>query len=163
MRPLAATDIAVVTRIYAHYVTTSTATFETVPMSQEAWEEKAADIARRGWPFLVAELDGEVVGFGYATFWRARPAYDRTVEETIYLDDAATGRGLGTTLLTAVLDQARAAGAKQAVAVVSDHGAQGSVALHHKAGFVEAGHLRDIGEKFGIRLGTYLLQKSLVD
>ena len=163
VRPLAEADLAVVTRIYAHYVTTSTATFETVPPSQDAWQEKATDIARRGWPFLVAELEGEVVGFAYATFWRARPAYDRTVEETIYLDDSATGRGVGTALLTAVLEQAKAAGAKQAIAVVSDNGNEGSVALHRKAGFVQAGHLRNVGEKFGTRLGTYLLQKSLED
>lgn len=172
VRPLAAADLEAVARIYAHYVTDSTATFETVPMTVADWAEKAEDIARRGWPFLVAvEEDGDsggnsggggaVIGFAYATFWRARPAYDRTVEETIYLDDAATGRGIGTQLLTAVLDGARAAGARQVLAVVSDYGAEGSFALHHRVGFEQVGHLRNIGEKLGQRLGTYLLQKSL--
>ena len=120
-----------------------------------------AGIAAVGWPFLVAELDGVVVGFGYAAAWRARPAYAQTVEETIYLDGAATGRGVGTTLLAAVLDTAREAGAKQVIAVVSDRGADGSLALHRKLGFTQSGHLREVGEKFGLTLGTYLLQRSL--
>ncbi len=150
-----------VARIYQHYVLTSTATFETVPPSRAAWEAKVAGIASAGWPFLVAELDGDVVGFGYASAWRARPAYAHTVEETVYLDGAATGRGVGTTLLAAVLDAAQQAGARQAIAVVSDRGAEGSLALHRKLGFVQAGHLQDVGEKFGLTLGTYLLQKSL--
>lgn len=154
-------DLKAVARIYQHYVLTSTATFETVPPLRAAWEVKAAGLAAAGRPFLVAELDGDVVGFGYASAWRARPAYAHTVEETIYLDGAATGRGVGTTLLAAVLDAARQAGARQAIAVVSDWGAEGSLALHRKLGFVQAGHLRDVGEKLGLTLGTYLLQKSL--
>lgn len=163
VRPLTDDDLEAVARIYAHYVTTSTATFETVPMTAEDWREKAADIAHRGWPFLVADVDGRVLGFAYATFWRARPAYDLTVEETIYLDPDATGQGIGTELMTAVLRQAREAGARQAIAVVSDHGAEGSYALHRKVGFEQVGHLRAIGEKHGVRLGTYLLQLSLED
>lgn len=154
-------DLDAVSQIYAHYVPTSTATFETVPPSPLAWGEKVAGIAAVGWPFLVAELDGVVVGFGYAAAWRARPAYAQTVEETIYLDGAATGRGVGTTLLAAVLDTAREAGAKQVIAVVSDRGADGSLALHRKLGFTQSGHLREVGEKFGLTLGTYLLQRSL--
>ncbi|GMA32649.1 GNAT family N-acetyltransferase [Litorihabitans aurantiacus] len=164
VRPLVAADLADVARIYAHYVTDSTATFETVPMTEEDWALKAADIDRRGWPFLVAQdEDGTVIGFAYVTFWRARPAYDLTVEETIYLDAAATGRGVGTALMTQVLDEARRRGARQAIAVVSDHGAEGSLALHRKVGFQEVGHLRAIGEKLGQRLGTHLLQISLED
>lgn len=164
VRPLGQPDLEAVARIYAHYVTDSTATFETVPMTVEDWTVKAADIERRGWPFLVAQDDdGVVIGFAYVTFWRARPAYDLTVEETIYLDAAATGRGTGTALLTSVLDEARARGARQAIAVVSDTGAEGSLALHRKVGFEQVGHLRAIGEKLGQRLGTYLLQLSLED
>ncbi|PWD50769.1 GNAT family N-acetyltransferase [Serinibacter arcticus] len=168
VRPLDGQDLEAVASIYAHYVTASTATFETVPMTTQDWAEKAEDIARRGWPFLVAVTDDDgpserVIGFAYTTFWRARPAYDLTVEETIYLEPGETGRGVGTALLTAVLDATRAAGARQAIAVVSDRGAEGSLALHRKVGFAEAGHLKAIGEKLGVRLGTYLLQKSLED
>jgi phosphinothricin acetyltransferase len=164
VRPLGPPDLEAVARIYAYYVTDSTATFETVPMTVEDWAVKAADIERRGWPFLVAQDDdGTVIGFAYVTFWRARPAYDLTVEETIYLDAEATGRGTGTALLTTVLSEARARGARQAIAVVSDTGAEGSLALHRKVGFEQVGHLRAIGEKLGQRLGTYLLQLSLED
>ena len=155
-------DLPAVSQIFEHYVLTSTATFETVPPSPDAWAAKVAGIEAAGWPFLVAEIDSAIVGFGYATAWRARPAYALTVEETIYLDAAATGAGVGTILLTAVLEAARSAGAEQVIAVISDRGAEGSLALHRKLGFTESGHLREVGEKFGLTLGTHLLQRSLM-
>ena len=155
-------DAAAIARIYDHYVATSTATFELDPPGVGVWQEKIPALAAAGWPFLVADEDGAVVGFAYVAPWRARPAYARTVEDTIYLDPAATGRGLGRRLLDAVVDAAAAAGAREVIAVVADGDGAASLVLHQRAGFVVAGRLERVGRKFDRWLGTTLLQKTLV-
>jgi L-amino acid N-acyltransferase YncA len=173
IRPAAPADMADVARIFAHYVTTSTATFELTPPTAEAWAEKLAAIAAAGWPFLVVTDDGvpsdgvtgdapeAVVGFAYVSAWRPRPAYAQTVEDTIYLAPDAVGRGLGARLLARLLDDAAAAGAREVVAVIADADSTASLALHRRAGFTEAGRLERVGRKFDRWLGTTLLQLSL--
>ncbi|GHG48497.1 N-acetyltransferase [Flavimobilis marinus] len=173
IRPAAPADMPGVARIFAHYVTTSTATFELTPPTAEAWTEKLAAIAGAGWPFLVVTDDGApsdgvpsappeaVVGFSYVSAWRPRPAYDQTVEDTIYLAPDAVGRGLGARLLARLLDDAAAAGAREVVAVIADADSTASLALHRRAGFTEAGRLERVGHKFDRWLGTTLLQRSV--
>lgn len=168
IRPSTPADMADVARIFAHYVTTSTATFELTPPTAEAWTEKLAAIAGAGWPFLVVtddDVTGDapevVVGFAYVSAWRPRPAYDQTVEDTIYLAPDAVGRGLGARLLARLLDDAAAAGAREVVAVIADADSPASLALHRRAGFTEAGRLERVGHKFDRWLGTTLLQRSL--
>jgi phosphinothricin acetyltransferase len=155
-------------RIYDHHVRTTTATFETEPPGEALWAGKLESITAAGWPFLVAEVEGAsdesgVVGFAYVGPWRVRPAYRYTVEDTIYLDAAATGRGVGTRLLAEVLDLARAAGAREVVSVVADAETTASLALHTRLGFRTVGRLENVGRKFDRWLGTTLLQLSLVD
>lgn len=154
-------DVAGIARIYDHYVTTSTATFELDPPGAPVWVDKLETVTGAGWPFQVAVLDGQVAGFAYVGPWRPRPAYAHTVEDTIYLDPAATGRGIGTRLLASVLDAADAAGAREVIAVVADGDTAASLALHRRAGFGPAGRLERVGRKFDRWLGTTLLQKTL--
>jgi len=162
LRTATPADMAGVARIYDHYVVTSTATFELTPPGGTVWMDKLAALQGAGWPFLVADLDGAVAGFAYVSPWRPRPAYAHTVEDTIYLDPAATGRGIGTRLLERVLTGAAAAGAREVIAVVADGDTAASLALHRRAGFTGAGRLERVGRKFDRWLGTSLLQKTLV-
>ncbi|GIG39271.1 GNAT family N-acetyltransferase [Cellulomonas phragmiteti] len=161
LRPATAADAEAVSGIYDHYVRTSTATFDLEPPGVAAWAEKIEGLTGAGWPFHVAVLDGRVAGYAYVGPWRPRPAYAHTVEDTVYLDPAATGRGVGTRLLASVLDAAAAAGAREVIAVVADGDTAASLALHRRLGFGDAGRLERVGRKFDRWLGTTLLQKTL--
>jgi phosphinothricin acetyltransferase len=161
LRPVTAADAGAVSRMYAHHVAHSVATFDTVAPGPGDWAAKAAGITAAGWPFLVAVDDGEVIGFAYVCAWRDRPAYAATVEDTVYLAPGRAGRGTGRALLTEVLARAAAAGAEQAIAVIADSGDPSSMALHRALGFEEAGRLRRVGRKHGRVLDVVLMQASL--
>ncbi len=162
LRTATPADMAGVASIYDHYVVTSTVTFELTPPGEAVWADKLATLQGAGWPFLVADLDGTVAGFAYVGPWRPRPAYAHTVEDTIYLDPAYAGRGVGTALLGALLDACARAGVRQVVSVVADvPEAAGSLPLHRRFGFAEAGRLTAVGFKHGRWVDTILLQRSL--
>lgn len=153
-------DVAAVAAIYAHHVAHGTASFDTSPRSEAETAAKIAECAARGWPFLVAELDGQVVGYAYATQFRDRPAYRTTCENSIYLDLAHLGQGIGTLLLDALVEAATDAGFRQMIAVIG--GAEpASAALHARAGFIETGRMRAVGRKQSRWLDTLYMQKSL--
>ena len=159
-RKAAAADAAAVAAIYAHHVAHGTASFDTVPRSEEETAAKIAQCDAQGWPFLVAERDGEITGYAYATQFRDRPAYRSTCENSIYVAPAVIGQGVGTQLLAALVKAAEEAGFRQMIGVVG--GAEpASVALHLKAGFREAGRMRSVGRKHGRWLDTVYLQLSL--
>lgn len=160
VRPAEPRDAAAIAMIYAHHVAHGTASFDTEPRSPADIAARIAECHRNAWPFLVAEADGEVVGYAYATRFRDRPAYRSTGEDSIYVGPGHVGRGVGTLLLTALIDAATAAGFRQMIAVVG--GAEpASVAVHARAGFVEAGRMKSVGRKFGSWLDTLYLQRSL--
>ena len=160
VRPARANDAAAIAAIYAHHVAHGTASFDTDPRSDAETAAKIDECANRGWPFLVAELDGRVIGYAYATQFRDRPAYRTTCENSIYLDPAHLGRGVGTLLLDALVEAATAAGFRQMIAVIG--GAEpASAALHARAGFVETGRMRSVGRKQGRWLDTLYMQRSL--
>jgi phosphinothricin acetyltransferase len=161
VRPFTADDATAVSRVYAHYVEHSVATFDLDAPAPADWVTKAAGITGAGWPFLVAAEGPDVVGFAYVSPWRARPAYAATVEDTIYLAPGRSGRGTGRALLTEVLDRAAAAGARQSIAVIADGGDPASQALHRALGFVEVGRLRQVGFKHGRWLDVVLMQAPL--
>ncbi|WP_197022253.1 GNAT family N-acetyltransferase [Candidatus Blastococcus massiliensis] len=161
IRPATAEDAAAIAAIYAHYVEHSIATFDLEVPDAASWAAKIADLTAAGWPFLVADDDGEVAGYAYVSPWRVKPAYRHTVEDTIYLAPDRTGRGTGRALLGELLERARAAGVRQVVAVITDSGDPSSVRLHARFGFVEAGRLRAVGHKHGRWLDTLLLQADL--
>ncbi|MCU1605687.1 MAG: family N-acetyltransferase [Modestobacter sp.] len=158
---MTAADAGTVSRIYAHHVEHSVATFDTVAPGPAEWVAKAEGITAAGWPFLVAVEAGEVIGFAHVSPWRPRPAYAHTVEDTIYLAPGRSGRGTGRALLSEVLSQAARAGAEQSIAVIADGGDMASMALHRALGFAEAGRLRAVGHKHGRVLDVVLMQASL--
>jgi L-amino acid N-acyltransferase YncA len=87
-------DLEPVAAICAHYVTTTVTTFEEVPPTAADWQRRLDDLARRNLPFLVADQDGTVCGYAYASPWRPKPAYRYTVEDTVYVSPAHTGAAL---------------------------------------------------------------------
>jgi L-amino acid N-acyltransferase YncA len=157
-------DIEQIAAICAHYVTTSLATFEEVPPTAADWQRRLDDLAGRNLPFLVAEADalpGSVGGYAYASPWRPKPAYRHTVEDTVYVSPAHTGRGLGAALLGALLTDCERAGARQVIAVIADADTDASAALHRRFGFRQAGRLSGVGRKHGRWIDTVLMQREL--
>ena len=154
-------DLEAVTAIFAHYVTSTVTTFEEVPPTVADWRRRLDDLADRNLPFLVADQDGTVTGYAYASPWRPKPAYRYTVEDTVYISPARTGRGLGRALLAALLAGCEQAGARQVIAVIADTGSDASVALHRRFGFTPAGRLRRVGFKHGHWIDTVLMQRDL--
>jgi L-amino acid N-acyltransferase YncA len=162
VRAAAPADLADVAAIYAHYVTTSVTTFEEVPPTQADWRLRLDDLTGRKLPFLVAEAaDRSVGGYAYASPWRPKPAYRYTVEDTVYVSPAHTGRGLGRALLSELLAACSDAGARQVIAVIADTGSDASLALHRRLGFAQAGRLSSVGRKHGRWLDTVLMQREL--
>ncbi len=163
MRAAVADDLPAVATILEPYVTGTAVTFDEQAPDVAAWRQRLVDLDARGLPFLVAEVDGAVVGYAYVSPWRPKAAYRYTVEDTIYLAPGAQGRGVGTMLLRALLEACARAGVRQVVAVVADDpAAAGSLPLHRRFGFEVAGVLRDVGVKHGRSVSTTLLQLSLV-
>jgi L-amino acid N-acyltransferase YncA len=160
IRPACAEDAQAVCDIYAWHVANGTGTFDTVAPDPAAWGEKISHITQRGWPFLVAERDGAVVGYAYAAQFRERAAYALTCEDSIYVAQGLEGSGIGTRLLTALVTAARDCGFEQMIAVLGGAGPV-SAALHAKCGFAVVGRLSNVGFKFGRRLDTLYMQRDL--
>lgn len=154
-------DMPAVAAIFADYVDRTVITFALEPPTVPAWEQRLAELRAACWPFLVGELDREVVGYAYVAPWRNKPAYRFTVENTVYIASEDTGRGVGRCLLDHLLRDAAAAGARQAIAVIADSGEPASIALHRAVGFTEVGVLRAVGHKHGRWIDVLLMQAAL--
>src|SRR5690349_25029680 len=162
IRAVADSDLPDIREIYNSYVTNSVVTFDEKKWSVAQWREKLAFLAKLGLPVLVAESpSGQVLGYALVQPMSSKSAYRYSVENSIYLGQAATGKGLGRALLEALIAACEEAGIRQIVAVISDKGAEGSIALHEKLGFVEVGRMGRVGFKFGRWLGVIYMQKSL--
>jgi L-amino acid N-acyltransferase YncA len=120
-------------------------------------------VVSRRLPFLVATVDGKVVGYSFCSRWRPRPAYRFTVEDSIYIAPQAVGKGIGSTMLAALLDRCKATGIREMVAVIATGGNEASLRLHRRFGFRDAGRLERVGYKSDRWLDTVLLQRSLVE
>jgi L-amino acid N-acyltransferase YncA len=146
IRPIRVDDAAEVAVIYNHYIARTTVTFEEaeVPVSEVA--RRIAEVTSTH-PWLVAEHDGRLVGYSYASRWHARAAYRHSVETTIYVDQAMTGRGTGQLLYRSLLARLRERGDRCAIGVVALPN-PASVGLHEKLGFVRCGELKSLGRKF---------------
>ena len=154
-------DAAAVEAIYAHHVLHGTASYDVEPPSLENIRQKMLWILGEGWPFIVAEADGPVIGYAYATQFRDRAAYRFTCENSIYVHPDWTGRGVGGALLTSLIERSAASGFKTMIAVIG--GAEpASIALHAACGFVEAGRLKAVGWKKDRWLDNVYMQRSLV-
>lgn len=155
-------DLPSTREIYNHYVKNTTVTFDEKPITLRTLRSKFGHMQKLGFPFIVAESpSGEILGFAYVYPWKEKAAYRYTVENSIYLGPAATGKGLGKALMGELVDRSKAAGIKEIVAVIADRGAEGSIRLHEQFGFTEIGRMGRVGFKFERWLGTVLMQKSL--
>ncbi|HEU4820667.1 MAG TPA: GNAT family N-acetyltransferase [Qipengyuania sp.] len=161
IRPATPDDAEAVQAIYAFHVAHGTASFDTEAPDEGFWRDKIAAVTGRGWPFVVAERAGEVIGHAYATQFRDRAAYARTCENSIYVADGMQGQGVGRALLSALVEAARRRGFEQMIAVIGG-GEPASVALHERLGFVHAGRMRNVGYKFGRKLDTVYMQLDLM-
>ncbi|WP_234196181.1 GNAT family N-acetyltransferase [Pseudacidovorax sp. NFM-22] len=162
IRPSRDEDLAAITAIYAHHVLNGTGTFETDAPTQADMSNRRADVLAKGLPYLVAENEaGEVLGFAYCNWFKPRPAYRYSAEDSIYIADAARGMGVGARLLEALVAAAQAAGVRKLIAVIGDSANAGSVGVHRKLGFVEVGVIKDCGWKFGQWRDVVLMDKVL--
>lgn len=147
--------------IYAGHVLKGTASFEEVPPDHEEMCRRWEAVLAAKLPYLVAERGGEVVGYAYATRYRPRSAYRYTAEDSVYVDPAAIGGGIGRTLLTRVLELSAASGYREMIAVIGDSANTASIGLHRALGFSHVGTLTRVGFKFGRWLDSVLMQRSL--
>ena len=154
-------DIAAITAIYAHHVLHGTGTFETEPPSETDMAARRADVLGKGLPYLVAEQDGQVLGFAYCNWFKPRPAYRFSAEDSIYVAEAARGLGVGRLLLDALCTAAEAAGVRKLLAVIGDSANAGSIRVHQAAGFTHIGVMRSVGWKFGAWRDVVLMEKPL--
>ncbi|AEG92294.1 GNAT family N-acetyltransferase [Ramlibacter tataouinensis] len=163
IRPSRDGDLAAIAAIYGHHVSHGTGTFETTPPTEADMAARRADVLAKGLPYLVAEEDGRVLGFAYCQWFKPRPAYRYSAEDSIYLHPDACGRGLGRQLLAALAAAAEAAGVRKLIAVIGDSANAGSIGLHRALGFERVGVIRSCGWKFGRWLDIVLMEKPLGD
>lgn len=162
LRDATAAHAGEVAAIYAHYVEHSVATFDLDPPPATAWAERIESAASAGLPFLVAvTAEDRVCGFAYLSQFRPKPAYRHLLEDTVYIADGDTGRGLGRMLLTELIARAPGAGARQLVAVISTGEDGPSATLHRALGFTVTGRLREAGRKFDRWIDIVLMQRAL--
>ncbi|MGQ3672341.1 GNAT family N-acetyltransferase [Xanthobacter sp. TB0136] len=154
-------DMPAITAIYDVAVTTGTASFETEPPGLAEMVQRQQALCAAGYPFLVAERQGHVLGYAYAGTFRPRMAYRHVVENSIYVDEAAQRCGVGRALLDALIAECTARGFRQMVAVIGGADNEGSIALHRACGFHMAGTLPATGFKFGRWIDTLLMQRAL--
>ena len=163
IRPGRDEDVAAITAIYGHHVLNGTGTFETEPPSATDMAARRADVLAKGLPYLVAEADGQVVGFAYCNWFKPRPAYRFSAEDSIYVAAGTHRKGLGRALLAELCLQAERAGVRKMLAVIGDSANAGSIGVHSALGFTHAGVLKSCGWKFERWLDVVLMEKVLGD
>lgn len=154
-------DLVAVQAIYAHHVLHSTASFEEEPPGLGEIQERRRGVLAAGLPYLVAELGGRVVGYSYATVYRARSAYRFTIEDSVYVAADRARAGVGRALLAALLAGCEGGPWRQMVAVIGDSANTPSIELHRRLGFAPAGLLPSVGFKFGRWIDSVLMQRPL--
>jgi L-amino acid N-acyltransferase YncA len=154
-------DMAAVQAIYAHNVLHGLATFEEVPPGVDELRSRRASVLGLGLPYLVAEIDGRVAGYAYATHYRPRAAYRHTIEDSVYVADGLGGQGIGSALLGELIARCEAGPWRQMLAVIGDSCNVASIALHRRLGFQPVGTLRCVGFKLGQWVDTVLMQRTL--
>lgn len=161
LRPATAADVPAITAIYRPNVAEGVASFEYEPPDATEMARRQEAILSAGYPYLVAEIDGAVVGYAYASAYRSRPGYRFTCENSVYVAPAAKGRGVGKALLSRLIDDCAERGYRQMIAVIGNLGNHGSIALHRACGFTVVGVLPSIGWKHGRWIDSVLMQRSL--
>ena len=161
IRPAQASDLAAITRIYDDAVRHGTASFEIEPPDEREMARRYEALRAGGYPYLVAELNNEIMGYAYAGPHRARPAYRWSVEDSVYIAPASQRRGIGRALLERLIAEAEAGGFRQMIAVIGDSANAASIELHRTAGFRMVGTFDNVGFKFGRWLDSVLMQRAL--
>jgi phosphinothricin acetyltransferase len=161
IRPASDADITAITAIYSHHVLHGTGTFETTPPSADDMAARRGDVLSKGMPYLVLEDASGVLGFAYCNWFKPRPAYRFSAEDSIYLAPTAAGKGLGRLLLAELMAQAERSGVRRLIAVIGDSANQGSVGVHRSCGFEHVGVLRSCGWKFERWLDVVLMECPL--
>lgn len=154
-------DIPAIAAIYTHHVLTGTGTFEVEPPSPADMALRRDDVLSKGLPYLVAVDGRTVLGFAYCNWFKPRPAYRFSAEDSIYLAPAAQGLGLGRALLAELMAQAENAGVRKLIAVIGDSANQGSIGVHLSAGFAHVGVIKSCGWKFNRWLDVVMMDKAL--
>jgi len=160
LRPATEADLGAINAIYNFYVRTSTATFD---LEEGSLEERRQWFDQHGerYPLLVAEAAGEVVGWCSASPFRLRPGYRHTVEDSVYIQDAWRGRGVGRLLLAALLREVERLGYHSVMALIGDSANEASVRLHASLGLRHVGIEREVGYKFDRWLDVVHMQRML--
>ena len=161
IRSAAEADLPFVTEIYTHAVLHGTATFELIPPDLAEITRRFRTLMDGSFPYLVASLDGRVVGYAYAGPYRPRPAYRFTVENSVYLDPSIYRRGIGLALMQRLIAECEARGYRQMIAVIGDSANTGSIGVHTRCGFQMIGTHPNVGFKFGRWLDTVMMQRAL--
>ncbi len=161
IRPSRDEDIPAITAIYAHHVLHSTGTFETEAPGVADMTARRADVLSKGLPYLVAEQDGRIAGFAYGNWFKPRPAYRYSVEDSIYLAPDVHRKGFGRILLAELLARCETAGIRKVMAIIGDSANAGSVGVHLALGFEEVGKIKSCGWKFGAWRDIVIMQKTL--
>jgi phosphinothricin acetyltransferase len=154
-------DLPAIQAIYAQHVLHGVASFEETPPSIDDLRGRHASVLSHSLPYMLAEVDGAIAGYCYATPYRPRAAYRNTIEDSIYMDHAFRGRGIGRVLLQALIERCETGPWRQMVAVIADGGSGGSASLHRSLGFEVVGTLKAVGFKHGRWLDTTLMQRTL--
>jgi phosphinothricin acetyltransferase len=161
IRPATPADIPAITRIYADAVRNGTATFELEPPDKAEMTRRMMALLDGGFPYLAAEIGGTFAGYAYAGFYRTRPAYRFTVEDSIYVDPTAQRRGVGRALLERLIEECERRGFRQMVAVIGDSAQTASIEMHRALGFRPSGNFENVGYKFGRWLDSVMMQRDL--
>jgi L-amino acid N-acyltransferase YncA len=163
IRPTVAADLPFITAIYDRAVRFGTATFELIPPDLAEMTRRFDALMDGGFPYLVAALEGRVIGYAYAGAYRPRPAYRFTVENSVYLEPAIHRRGIGLQLLQRLIAESESRGYRQMIAVIGDSANAGSIGVHTRCGFQMIGTHPNVGFKFGRWLDTVMMQLPLGD
>lgn len=161
IRDAVAGDVPTLLAIYRPEVETGTASWEYDPPDEAEMRRRFEAIASGGYPYLVAEREGRVIGYAYASAYRTRPGYRFTCENSVYVARDAGRSGVGLALLSALIERCAAKGFRQMVAVIGDSGNQASIRLHRKAGFTFSGIIHAIGWKHDRWLDGVYMQRAL--
>lgn len=161
IRPAQSADLPAVQAIYAHHVLHGTGTFEVDPPSVDDMHQRWQDVCSKNLPWLVACVDDRVLGYAYANWFKPRPAYRFSAEDSIYLTPQACGQGWGRLLLSELSVQAERAGVRKLIAVIGDSANTASIATHRNQGFNHVGTIAACGWKMGRWLDVVLYEKSI--
>lgn len=161
IRPSLDADLSSITAIYSHHVLHGTGTFEITVPTEHEMAVRRKDVLSKNLPYLVLEDTNGVVGFAYCNWFKPRPAYRFSAEDSIYLAPNASGKGWGKLLLIELMTQAERAGVRKLIAVIGDSANKGSVGVHRSCGFSHVGVLGACGWKFNRWLDVVLMEAPL--